>query len=161
MQHSSHYCTVLNNCSPAWQGRPTSLQGRSSQGRRLRQPALPDGPWLAGLRQLSLPVECLMASPNQLPRLRHLEELELICGVSNRHNPPPWRPSEAELAAVRWVGQHSRLRRLCIAMSASMGEQAWRQLQAALAEAQAANPSLAVVDEGLYVQVVLPNIISG
>ena len=123
---------------------------------KLRDPALPDGPWLSCIRQLSLPIECLVASPDQLPRLCRLEELELVCGWSLRHPPPAWQPSEDELAVVRWTGRHPRLRRLCINADVQAPE-GLAQLQAALDESQAANPALAVADEGLYGAAVLPS----
>ena len=123
---------------------------------KLRDPALPDGPWLAGLRQLSLPIECLVASPDQLPHLRRLEELELLCGWSLRQPLPAWQPSEDELAVVRWTGCHPRLRRLCLNANVQVPE-GQAQLQAALDDAQAANPVLAVGGEGLYSTAVLPS----
>ncbi|PRW60140.1 Serine threonine- kinase CTR1 [Chlorella sorokiniana] len=117
------------------------LERFSCSGWKPQDPRLPDGPWLASLRQLSLPIECLVASPGQLPRLSWLEELELLCGWSDWRVARAWQPSESELAVVRWAGRHPRLRRICFMAPLALPERR-QQLQAALAAGQAANPAL-------------------
>ncbi len=124
---------------------------------RLWDPTLPPGAWMDGLRQLSLPVECLVSSPAQLPRLRRLEELELICGYRECHPPPPWQPTDSELAVVRGAGRLPRLRHLHFFVQVDQLPEAQQLLQAALDDAVAANPALLTVGEGLYTAHVVPS----
>lgn len=133
------------------------LRSFSWSFRKLREPQLPAGPWLASLRQLSLPIECLATSPEQLAQLQQLEELELLCGGSNGHThaPPPWQLSTADLDVVRWAVRHPRLRRLSPTVLSDMPP----AIQCVLDEAQHGNPALHVdFDDGMLHRVVFPRI---
>lgn len=151
--HDLDYCTAL----PAALAGLDELERFSWSGWKLRQPQLPAGPWLAGLRSVVLPVECLAASLESLPRLRRLEELQLLCGFSNVRHPPPWQPSADELAVVRWAGRHPRLRRLTPSVFFTPEEPP--EMAAALDEARRANPALCVDrNVGLLFSAVMPSL---
>lgn len=107
---------------------------------------LPAGPWLASVRQLGVPVECLADSTELLPQMRQLEDLEVTMDLCE------WKPEIGVLAhcaaavcrsapALRDVARHPSLRRLCPHIR---GPAVPFRVSQALVEAQAANPSLLI-----------------